>query len=166
MIRKQKSSADEADLEALRELYAALGPGVPLEFERLISGDGSPASEQWYEWCGRVIRGRGMVMPLAKKHRLSGNDLTPPRLFLLPPGWELTRTVLSELNGRLTDRGDLLIAKGTYYCRPHGSAETDSLSFLHLWTMWAGHALRFESFLDGHRLQRVATLAGCPDLRD
>ena len=103
-----------------------------------------------------------MVMTFSRKSRFSSDAITPQELFLLPPTWELTRAVLSALHGELSSRGDLFSATGSFYCRPHGSRETDSLPFLHLWTMCGGRALRFESFLEGLHLQRAVTLAGCP----
>jgi hypothetical protein len=159
MARRQDSLADETDLEALRELYASLGPGLPLEVARVFGGDGSPASEQWYV---RVRRGRGAILAPQRWHRVAVDDLTSARLFLLPPAWEFTRAALSELHGELTRRGDLLSAQGTFYCRPRGSWDADPLPFLHLWTMCAGRALRFESYLEGLEMRRVGGLGGCP----
>jgi len=158
-MRRQRSDADEADLEALRRFYAALGPGLPLEVARVFAGDGSPESEQWY---ARVRRGRGLVLVPRRWRRVEAADLSPARLFLLPPAWELTRATLSELQGELTKRGDLLTAQGTSYCRLRGSWDTDPLPFLHLWTMCGGRALRFESYIDGLELRRVGRLEGSP----
>jgi hypothetical protein len=159
MSARQDRNVDEADLEALRDFYATLGPGLPLEFARVFAGDGSPAGEHWY---ARLQRGRGLVMTLSRKSRLSSDAITPHDLFLLPPTWELTRAVLSDLTGESSGRGNLFSARGNYFCRPRGSWETDSLPFVHLWTMCGGRALRFDSFLDGLHPQRAATLAGCP----
>ena len=94
MSARQDRNVDEADLEALRDFYATLGPGLPLEFARVFAGDGSPAGEHWY---ARLQRGRGLVMTLSRKSRLSSDAITPHDLFLLPPTWELTRAVLSDL---------------------------------------------------------------------
>jgi hypothetical protein len=157
--RLHSTEPDEADLEALRELYGALGPGLPPELVRVFSGDGSPESEQWH---ARLRRGRGLLLMPPRRRCLASSDLTPERLFQLPPGWELTRTALARLGGKLSGRGDLLSAQGTYYCRPRGSWSTDALPFVHLWTMWAGRALRFASYLDGFELRRAGPLEGCP----
>lgn len=154
-----KRDPDETDLEALREFYAALGPGLRPEVERVFAGDGSPGSVQWQ---GCLHRGRGLVLAPLRWRRLTSDGLTPERLFLLPPGWELTRAALAKLDGTLGKKGDLLSAQGTYYCRPRGSWANDPLPFVHLWTMCAGRALRFASYLDGLELRRDQTLAGCP----
>jgi len=159
MTRRPDNDADETDLEALRALYAALGPGLPIEVARVFAGDGSAASEQWE---GRVRRSRGLILTTQRWQHLDDGPITPAGLFLLPPAWELTRSELARLSGELTKRGDLLSAEGTFYCRPRGSWDTDPLPFLHLWTMCAGRALRFESFLDGLELRRVGHLEGCP----
>ncbi|HMK91899.1 MAG TPA: hypothetical protein VK576_02775 [Thermoleophilia bacterium] len=159
MMARHDNGADEADLEALRELYASLGPGYPLEVARVFAGDGSATSEQW---DARTRRGRGPFVVPQRWRRVAGDDLSSGSLFLLPPGWELTRAELSELQGELTRRGDLLSAEGTFYCRLRGGWHTDPLPFLHLWTMCAGRALRFESYLEGLELRRAGRLEGCP----
>ncbi len=147
-------------MQALRGLYSARGPALSAEVRRIFAGDGSPSSEQWYI---RLPCGRGMMAPLPTQPRLASDDITPQRLFMLPPGWELVRTVLTALDGEGTGRGDLFSAEGDYFCRrSHSGADADSLPFLHLWTMCGGRALRFESFLGHLALRRAGTLAGCP----
>ena len=54
MTRRLNSDVDETDLEALRDFYAALGPGLPPEFARVFAGDGSPAAERWVARCAAV----------------------------------------------------------------------------------------------------------------
>jgi hypothetical protein len=159
MTGKRDKEPDEADLEALREFYAALGPGLPPAVERVFSGDGWPQSARWQ---AGLRRGRGRALAPLSWRRLASDDLTPERLFLLPPGWELTRAALARLGGLLSRKGDLLSAQGTYYCRPCGSWNTEALPFVHFWTMCGGRALRFANYLDGLELRREATLAGCP----
>ena len=81
MSARQDRNVDEADLEALRDFYATLGPGLPLEFARVFAGDGSPAGEHWY---ARLQRGRGLVMTLSRKSRLSSDAITPRPLPVAP----------------------------------------------------------------------------------
>jgi hypothetical protein len=156
--RDRQSAAE--DLAALQGLYSALGPGLPIEVERVFAGDGAPGSG---EWCARH-RGRGLVLAPQSRWRcfFADEDLSAERLFSLPPGWELTRARLTKLQGERTRRGDQLSAQGTFFCRLRGSPATDPLPFLHLWTMCAGRALRFESYLDGLELRRARVLEGCP----
>jgi hypothetical protein len=140
---------DEAALEALRELYGALGPGGPLAVARVFAGDGSPASERW---CSAYHR------DLCR----AADELCDRSLFALPPGWQLTRAELRRLAGEHTRRGDRLAAAGVFFCRPRSGGPTERFPFLHVWRMCAGRALRFESQLDGIALRRAGSLAGCP----
>jgi hypothetical protein len=82
-----------------------------------------------------------------------------------PGNWELTHVDLDALEGELTKRGDLLRASGHLCCRPRGSWANERFPFLHLWTMCAGRALAFRSYLDGRELRRSAALDGCPTAR-
>ena len=56
----------------------------------------------------------------------------------------------------------MVTVQGHLYCRPRGSWDNERLPFLHTWTMCAGRALRFESFLDDLELRRHGRLEGCP----
>jgi hypothetical protein len=157
-MRSRRKDPDGFDLRALQNLYSALGPALSAQVQRIFAGDGSPTSEQWYV---RLHCGRATMSPLPTQPRLASDDITPERLFLLPPNWELARIVLTALDGEGTSRGDLFSAEGDYYCRLRSGSDVDSLPFLHLWTMCNGRALRFESFLGRFALRRAGTLDGC-----
>jgi hypothetical protein len=151
-LSHKSRAADEADLEQLRALYASLGPGFPPQAQRVFAGE--EANDE--SWC---LGHNGWQLRCLPALELSNNEL-----FSLPPGWELMRVDIFSLTGKLTSRGELLNVSGHLYCRPRGSWETMRLPFLHLWTMCAGRALSFQSFLDGVELRRVGGLAGCPTL--
>jgi hypothetical protein len=150
-LSHKSRAADEGDLEQLRVLYASLGPGFPAQAQRVFDGDGAGGDGSWcFAYNGRRLR------------CLAAPELSNYELFALPPDWELMHVVVSSLTGRLTSRGELLNAIGYLYCRPRGSWESVRLPFMHLWTMCAGRALRYESILDGIELRRAQRLEGCP----
>jgi hypothetical protein len=143
--------AEEVDLEAVRNLYAALGPGFAFEARRVFEGDTPSADE---EWC---VGDNGFGAGCFPVSELSGD-----RLFRLPEHWELTRVAVYKLKGRLTRRGDVVRVKGHLHCRLRGDWDVERFPFIHMWTMCAGKALSFESFLDGLELRRRSPLSGCP----
>ncbi len=149
--RLRKATVDEADLERLRVFYAALGPGFPIEALSVFEGEQAAHDE---DWCLR-LRGRTLRC-------FGAEELSNDELFVMPPNWEVTRVVVRDLRGSLTKRGEVVSVTGHFYCRPHGSWGNERLPFLHLWTMCAGRALHFESFLDGVELRRKSHLEGCP----
>jgi hypothetical protein len=140
--------ADEADLERLRELYAALGPGFPAEVVRVFADEETSADGGWcLSYNGR------------RERCLPTTELSNHELFAMPPTWELIGVTVSRLSGRLTKRGEQLDAAGHLFCRPRGAWETMRLPFLHHWTLCAGKLLRFESLLDGIELCRAEAAA-------
>jgi len=146
---RQHREPEEADLAALRSLYAALGPGFPPEALNVFLPDGASYAE---EWC---VHGRRVpsCAPAA--------DLSNHMLFGMPPSWELTRVELRVLEGGFTKRGDRLKAGGFFFCRPRGTWHSERLPFLHFWTMCAGKVLLFESFLEEFELRRPGDLRSC-----
>ena len=131
-------------------LYAFLGPGFPPQVLRVFASEAEREGESWcLAYNGWQLR------------CLAALDLSNNELFALPPGWELMRVDIAKLTGKLTSHGEVLNVAGFFYCRPHGAWEDMGFPFLHLWTMCAGRALRFQSFFDGIELQRVGRLEGC-----
>jgi hypothetical protein len=150
----ESRTSDDADLNALRDLYGALGPGFPLEAQRVFEGDQQSERD---EWCiglrGRMLR------------CFDADELSSDEIFGLPAKWELTKVEVYKLRGRLTKSGDVVKVMGHLHCRPRGSWDSERFPFLHLWTMCAGRALRLESFFDGLELRRKGVLEGCPAIR-
>jgi hypothetical protein len=143
-------AVDEVDLDRLRELYAALGPGFPAAALAVFAGD-DPS--EGGDWC---VSYRGRTQRCLRASEFSNDEL-----FILPPRWEVMRVVVRTLRGKLTKRGDVVSVTGYFYCRPRGSWTNERIPFLHLWTMCAGQALSFESFLDNIELRRVGRVGAC-----
>jgi len=133
------------NVNRLRALYHGLGPGFPAEGVRLF--DWEPGSGGG--WClsqnGHVLR------------CLAAGELASADLFSLPSSWEVMRVVVHNL----MPKRDIVTVTGAVFCRPRGSWETMRLPLLHVWTMCADRALRFESYLDGIELNRIDGLASC-----
>ena len=136
----------DGSVDRLRAMYHALGPGFPVEASRLF--DQEPGTEGG-GWC---LRHNGRVL-----RYLSVGELASADLFFLPSSWEVMRVVVHNL---MPKRGTVTVT-GSVYCRPRGSWETMRLPLLHIWTMRADRALRFESYLDGIELSRSDDLASC-----
>jgi len=137
-------------LEGLRSFYDALGLGFPLE-GRVLFGDDEGERNAW-----RVVQ-RG--------HRLgyvAASDVSNDELFALPAGWEITRVAVHTFESRHTSGGDTVTVGGHLYCRPRGRWGNERFPFLHIWTMCAGRALRFEDFLERVELKRMSSVRGCP----
>jgi hypothetical protein len=145
-----RGAAHDVDLEALRGLYAALGPGFAFEARQVFEGEDRSDGE---EWCAGLNGFRVGCLAVS--------DLSGERLFMLPEKWELTRVAVQQLKGRLTKRGDVVKVRGYLYCRLRGDWDVEQFPFLHMWTMCAGKAIRLESFFDGLELRRSAPLARC-----
>ncbi len=143
-------TVDEADLEQIRGLYAALGLGFPPEALRVF-GDGDATASD--EWCAGY---RGSTSRCLKATEFSSREL-----FTLPPAWDVMRIVVRNVRGERVKRGDVVSVTGHVYCRPRGSWATDRFPFLHVWTMCAGKVLRFESYFDGLELRRMGRIEGC-----
>jgi hypothetical protein len=150
MRKRASQDADETNLDALRDLYGALGPGFPLAVKRVFEGDTRLRTDEWQ------LRVQGL-----KRGSVVADDLSSGGLFSLPPRWELTRVAAERLQGRFTKDGDVIKARGHIYCRPTGGWESERFPFIHMWTMCAGKALRFESFFDGLELRRRNTPREC-----
>lgn len=133
------------ELEQLRSVYGALGPGFPSEALALFDQDGANGGE----WCIKV-NGR-------RSRCLGTSELDSTDLFTLPPGWEVMRAEVRQLAQK---RGRVTVT-GVMYCRPHGSWENLQLPLFHVWTMCLGKALRFQSFLDGIELYRADGVTRC-----
>ncbi len=142
-------AVDEVDLERLRVLYAALGPGFPAAALAVFTGEATAGDDWCVSYRGRTQR------------CLPAGELSNDELFVLPPRWEVMRVVVHALKGKPTKRGDVVSVSGYFYCRPRGSWTNERIPFLHLWTMCAGQALRFDSFLDEIELRRRGCGAGC-----
>ncbi len=152
MFRRQAREAASAPasetVEALRALYHGLGPGFPTEAVRLFDQSGPGQSGPGRaDWC---LRHNGRLLRC-----LSAGELGSSDLFSLPPSWEVMRVVVNNL----MPRRDVVTVTGAVYCRPRGTWEAVRLPLLHIWTMRAGKALRFENYLDGIELSRVGALA-------
>jgi hypothetical protein len=136
----------------LRGIYGALGPGFPNEAVRLFGqgmeadDDGSESSDAW------SVRSNGRLV-----RYLSADELSSTDLFALPGSWEVMRVVVHNL----MRKRDIVTVTGSVYCRPRGSWETMRLPVLHIWTMCADRALRFENYLDGIELSRADGLLRC-----
>jgi hypothetical protein len=148
---RRSDPADAADLERLRRLYAALGPGFASEVLGVFA-DGEAPAAQGNAWC---LRYNGHLERCLPTLELSNHEL-----FAMPPAWEVMRVTVSRLGGRLTKHGEQFDVAGQLFCRPRGTWETMRLPFMHLWTIRAGRVLRFESLLDGIELRRVGSLTG------
>ena len=139
------------EVEGLRAFYDALGLGFPLEGRTLFGDDDVFEPDVW-----RVTQ-RG--------HRLGSvgaGEISNDELFALPAGWEITRVVAHTFDSRHTRRGDVVTVGGHLYCRPRGRWGNERFPFLHIWTMCAGRALRFEDFLERVELKRMSRVEGCP----
>jgi hypothetical protein len=147
MFRRRTREAAPAPpgetVEPLRALYHALGPGFPAEALYLFDQSGPDRAN----WC---LRHNGHLMRC-----LSAGELGSSDLFSLPPSWEIMRVVVNNL----MPRRDIVTVTGAVYCRPRGTWEAIRLPLMHIWTMRAGKALRFENYLDGIELSRVDALA-------
>ena len=146
----QDTSFDDDALERLEKLYDALGLGFPPEGLVLFGGDTSELGVWSVSRRGRKL---GYV---------SSSEVSNDELFALPPAWEIMRVVVHTVGSEHTRRGDVVSVAGHLYCRPRGSWASERFPFLHIWTMCAGRALRFEDFLDGVELKRTSRLEGCP----
>ena len=144
--RDHKTASPPASetVEPLRALYHALGPGFPTEALRLFGQEPEPDRTGW------CLRHNGHVMRC-----LSAGELGSSDLFSLPSSWEVMRVVVNNL----MSKRDIVTVTGAVYCRPRGTWEAVRLPLLHIWTMRAGKALRFENYLDGIELSRVGALA-------
>jgi hypothetical protein len=143
---RDSERATDGNVERLRAMYHALGPGFPAEALRLF--DREPGADGG-GWC---LRHNGHVLRC-----LSAGELASADLFSLPPSWEVMRVVVHNL----MPKRDIVTVTGSVYCRPRGSWETMRLPLLHVWTMCADRALRFESYLDGIELSRIDELVSC-----
>jgi hypothetical protein len=83
---------------------------------------------------------------------VTAGELASDDLFALPVAWEVMRVEPRRLTRQ---RHGIVAVAGFMYCRPKGSWETMRLPFLHVWTMSAGRALRFQNFLDGIEMERT-----------
>lgn len=148
--RGKRQPVDEAELDGLRSVYAALGMGFPAQASRLFGGE-DPAAEG--RWClkhmGRTIR------------CLRTPDLSDRELFVIPIGWEVIRAVATSLTGRRGKRGDQITVFGEMHCRPRGTWENVAIPFQHVWTLCAGRALRFENIVDATVLRPEEGPAVC-----
>ncbi len=131
--------ADE-ELEQLRNVYSALGPGFPAEALSLFGED---AGADGQDWCVKVF-GR-------TSRYLRASEIASTDLFALPGTWEVMRAEVR----RLTYKRGVATVTGLMYCRPRGSWENVRVPLLHVWTMRLGKALRFENLLDGIELSRA-----------
>lgn len=138
--------ATDGNVERLRAMYHALGPGFPAEAVRLFAQE---TGAHGGGWC---LRHNGHVLRC-----LSADELASADLFSLPSSWEVMRVVVHNL----MPKRDIVTVTGAIYCRPKGSWETMRLPLLHVWTMCADRALRFESYLDGIELSRIDELVTC-----
>jgi ketosteroid isomerase-like protein len=138
--RESTRAAPDENVERLRAMYHALGPGFPAE--ALLLFDQESESDR-AGWC---LRQNGHVL-----RWLSAGELANDDLFSMPGSWEVMRVVVHSV----MPKRDIVTVTGAVYCRPRGSWETMRLPLLHIWTMRAGKALRFENYLDGLELSRV-----------
>ncbi len=143
-IRRQRRAFDAAFRERLVELYAAVGPGFPGEVARVFAGDDATADATWCAGYGR----RASLC-------IKADELSSGVLFALPPTWEVMRAVVRNQRGGFSKEGELVSVTGHLYCRPRGSWRSDRFPFLHVWTIRAGTAIRFESYFDGLALRRL-----------
>ena len=143
-IRRHTRPVDAAVRERLVELYAALGPGYPGEVARVFAGEDATVDAAW---CAGYAARTELC--------LKADELSSGVLFALPPTWEVMRTVILNLRGGFSRQGELVSVTGHLYCRPRGSWRIDRLPFLHVWTIRAGTAIRFESYFDGIALRRM-----------
>ena len=128
--------ADE-ELEQLRGVYRALGPGFPAEALRLFDQD---VGADGGDWCVKVFG--------KTSRHLSAGELASTDLFALPSSWEVMRAEVR----RLTYKRGVATVTGFMYCRPRGTWENMRVPLLHVWTLRLGKALRFQNLLDGIEL--------------
>jgi len=138
------------DLERLRDFYHAFGLGFPPAGDALF-GDGDTGEPG--DW--QVSR-RGHKLGYMRASEVSTDEL-----FALAPAWEIMRVVVHTFERARTKRGDVVTVGGHLYCRPRGSWGNERFAFLHIWTLCAGKALRFEDLLEGLELTRMGHDKGC-----
>ena len=128
------------DVERLRSVYLALGPGFPAEAFALFEHEGGDGGGVWCR-----------LAPHAKPRFLTATELASTDLFGLLPSWEVMRVEPR----RLTARSGIITVTGSMYCRPRGTWENIRVPVLHAWTMCQGKALRFQNLLDDIELRRA-----------
>lgn len=151
MSERAQADMVPEDVEGLRAFYDALGLGFPLEGRALFGGGDAFAPDSW----SVVQRGRRLGY-------VDASEISNDELFALPAGWEITRVAVHTFESRHTGRGEVVTVGGHLYCRPRGRWGNERFPFLHIWTMCAGRALRFEDFLERVELKRLSRVEGCP----